>query len=185
MSEKRGQKFWIGVVSRQHVLRGAAGGFAQVCHGKAGPLRSMREGDWLAYYSPAEEMGEPGNCRRFTAIGRVRAGEPYPFDMGNGFIPYRRNIDFQPAKEADIRPLIADLSFILNKKSWGYPFRRGCFAVPREDFARIAEAMGIELPEPASQDTVQASPRPAARSIPRAASPKAASLDGTDRAGLV
>lgn len=26
--------YWIGVVSEQHVLKGAAGGFAQLCHGK-------------------------------------------------------------------------------------------------------------------------------------------------------
>ena len=180
MSERRGQKFWIGVVSRQHVLRGVAGGFAQVCHGKAGPLRLMQEGDWLAYYSPAEEMGEPGNCRRFTAIGCVRADAPYQFDMDNGFTPYRRNIDFLAAKEADIRPLILDLSFIQNKKNWGYPFRRGCFAVSREDFARIAEAMGIALPEAPAQDAVQGSFLLASR-----ASARAASHDGPSPMGVV
>jgi hypothetical protein len=143
----RPQKYWIGVVSRQHVLRGAAGGFAQVCHGKGGPLRSMKEGDWLVYYSPVEVMGEAAPCKRFTAIGRVLAGEPYLFDMGNGFVPYRRDIAFLTSREADIRPLIPDLGFILNKKSWGYPFRRGCFAVPRADFVRIATAMGVAVPE--------------------------------------
>ena len=143
--EQNSQRYWIGVVSRQHVLRGVAGGFAQVCHGKAGPLRRMKEGDWLAYYSPVEEMGKPGACRRFTAIGRLREGEPYPFDMGGGFVPYRRDVDFLPAAEADIRPLIPMLSFIPNKRSWGFPFRRGCFAVSRDDFARVAGAMGIDL----------------------------------------
>jgi hypothetical protein len=151
MPAPRPLKYWIGVVSRQHVLRGVAGGFAQVCHGKAGPLRSMREGDWLIYYAPAEKMGGPVPCRRFTALGRVRAGEPYPFDKGNGFVPYRRDIDYLPVREADIRPLIPTLAFIPNKASWGFPFRRGCFAVSRDDFAQIAATMGVKVETEASE----------------------------------
>lgn len=27
-------KFWVGVVSKEHVQRGVTGGFCQVCHGK-------------------------------------------------------------------------------------------------------------------------------------------------------
>ena len=45
-------KFWLGTVSKEHVLRAVAGGFCQVCHGKAAPLNRMRRGDWLLYYSP-------------------------------------------------------------------------------------------------------------------------------------
>jgi hypothetical protein len=30
---------WLGVVSYAHVRTGVAGGFAQLCHGKAQPLR--------------------------------------------------------------------------------------------------------------------------------------------------
>lgn len=140
-----GVKYWVGVVSRQHVLRGVSGGFAQVCHGKPGPLRAMHEGDWLAYYSPKEEMGGSISCKRFTAIGRIKPGEPYMFDMGGGFMPFRRNVDFLPAEEADIRPLIPDLSFIADKHSWGYVFRRGCFSVAQDDFRTIASAMGVDI----------------------------------------
>ena len=43
-------KYWIGTVSQEHVLRGVAGGFCQVCHGKAAPLNRMKRGDWLLYY---------------------------------------------------------------------------------------------------------------------------------------
>ncbi|WP_275249374.1 hypothetical protein [Vandammella animalimorsus] len=32
-------KYWLGVVSREHVQRGVAGDFCQLCHGKAAPLR--------------------------------------------------------------------------------------------------------------------------------------------------
>jgi hypothetical protein len=60
---------WLGVVSKQHVQRGVSGGFAQVCHGKAQPLRRMKAGDWLVYYSPALEMGGTP-LRAFTALGQ-------------------------------------------------------------------------------------------------------------------
>ncbi len=34
---------WLAVASREHVKRGIAGGFAQVCHGKPGPLKQMSQ----------------------------------------------------------------------------------------------------------------------------------------------
>lgn len=38
-------RYWIGVVSKNHVLRGVEGGFAQVGHGKGAPLRRMAPGE--------------------------------------------------------------------------------------------------------------------------------------------
>ena len=37
-------RFWVGVVSKEHVLRGVEGGFCQVCHGKKAPLNRMKGG---------------------------------------------------------------------------------------------------------------------------------------------
>ena len=65
--------YWIGVVSRAHVQGGVAGGFAQLCHGKERPLRRMRTGDWLIYYSPRTEREGGAPIQSFTAIGRVAA----------------------------------------------------------------------------------------------------------------
>nr|MCH9703347.1 EVE domain-containing protein [Chlamydiota bacterium] len=42
-------KYWIGVASHEHVKRGEADGFCQVCHGKGAPLRRMKPGDLLVY----------------------------------------------------------------------------------------------------------------------------------------
>lgn len=74
MSERaeKSRRNWIGVVSASHVFRGAEGGFAQLCHGKAAPLKRMQAGDWLIYYSPRTDMqnGEP--LQAFTAIGQVQ-----------------------------------------------------------------------------------------------------------------
>jgi hypothetical protein len=40
--------------------------------------------------------------------------------------------------EADIRPLIPELSFIQDKDRWGYSFRTGFFEISVADFERIA-----------------------------------------------
>lgn len=137
-------RYWIAVASREHVQRGIHGGFAQVCHGKPGPLKQMSRGDWILYYSPVIHFGEPEICRAFTAIGIIKEGEPYPFAMSNDFTPWRRNVHFLSAQEAPIAPLIEKLSFIKNKKKWGFLFRRGCFEILENDFNLIAEAMRYE-----------------------------------------
>lgn len=141
------QRFWIVVASREHVMRGLAGGFAQVCHGKPGPLKRMAEGDWIIYYSPTDIFGEESPYRRFTAIGWINAEEPYMFAMSKNFVPWRRNVSFLTSHEAAIEPLLDDLTFIPNKQRWGFPFRRGCFEISQEDFTLIARAMGVKCDE--------------------------------------
>jgi hypothetical protein len=136
-------RFWIAVASREHVLKGIAGGFAKVCHGKAGPLKRMKCQDWIVYYSPTETFGGKEPCRRFTAAGRILANDPYQVQMAPGFIPWRRDVHFLPAQEVEIEPLIEGLSFIHDKKRWGFPFRRGCFSIPSSDFQLIASSMGV------------------------------------------
>ena len=138
-------RYWIGVVSQDHVERGVEGGFAQLCHGKAAPLKQMQTGDWLVYYSPRTSLQDGEPCQSFTAIGRVKNEEPYEFAMSTDFVPFRRDIDFVPCTIASIHPLLDQLSFITDKRHWGYPFRRGHFAIPRVDFERIAAAMGVEI----------------------------------------
>jgi hypothetical protein len=80
----------------------------------------------------------------FTAIGVVQVGEPYLSDMGNGYVPARRNVKYVLSHDAPIRPLIDDLAFITNKKNWAYPFRFGTLNVSLEDFALIAKAMSVD-----------------------------------------
>src|SRR5262249_48922223 len=84
------KRFWVGVASKDHVMRGVAGGFAQLNHGKAGPLNRMRPGDGIAYYSPRTEMRGGAPVQGFTAIGTVKPGEPYKGEMGGGFVATRR-----------------------------------------------------------------------------------------------
>ena len=135
-------RYWIGVASQEHVQKGVKGVFAQVCHGKIATLRYMSEGDWLVYYSPTYSFGGKDACRCFTAIGTVDKGEPYTFEMSQDFIPWRRNITFLKSKEVPIEPLLEELTFIKDKKKWGFQFRRGSFEIPCKDFELIGKSMG-------------------------------------------
>lgn len=136
-------RYWIGVAPKEHVERGALEGFAQVCHGKAGPLNQMEAGNWIIYYSPTIKFGEKEPCQCFTAIGKIKEGKAYPFAMSEDFIPWRRDVYFLKSRETPIKHLLAELSFIKDKQKWGFPFRRGCFEISGEDFQVIARAMGI------------------------------------------
>jgi hypothetical protein len=133
--------YWIVVASRDHVQRGVAGGFMQANHGKEAPLRRMHTGDWIVYYSPKVEMGGDERCQCFTAIGQLKDERIYPHDMDGGFVPFRRDVQFLPCREASILPLIEKLFFIQDKKHWGAPLRFGLLAIPAPDFRLIAESM--------------------------------------------
>jgi len=136
-------RYWIGVASKEHVQRGVFGGFAQVCHGKAGPLNRMEEGDWIVYYSFTIKFGRKEPCQSFTAIGKIKDGDVYPFAMSKDFVPWRRDVSFVKSHEASIQTLLDELSFIKDKQKWGFPFRRGCFEISQEDFQVISRAMGV------------------------------------------
>lgn len=134
-------KYWIAVVSKEHAMRGVEGGFMQVCHGKSAPLKRMKKDDYLIVYSSKITMEGNEKCQSFTAIGKVKDDNVYQFQMSENFIPFRRNIEFLESKECSIIPLIEKLTFITNKKSWGYPFRFGILEINENDFNLIAKNM--------------------------------------------
>lgn len=132
---------WIAVASAEHVRIGRAGGFMQVCHGKQAPLRRIRPGDLVTYYSPSEVYRSKQPLQCFTAFGMVLPGEPYAFDMGGGFVPFRRDVAWREAQVAPIRPLLDALDFTAGQRNWGAPFRYGLFPVSDHDMGLIAEIM--------------------------------------------
>ena len=135
---------WIGVVSRSHVRLGIEGGFIQLSHGKKAPLQRFHAGDGLLIYSPKTAYPDGDALQAFTAIGRVTSGDIYQVEMSPDFKPYRVDVEFLPCREAPIRALIDELSFIKSKTHWGAAFRFGLLKVPAEDFGLIAEAMGCD-----------------------------------------
>ena len=137
------KKYWMLVASKNHVLRGTKEGIAQACHGKAQPLKRMSVGDGVIYYSPKLEFEKTIPCQEFTAIGVVSGEEVYSYDMGNGFVPFRRDVEYFEATPVQIKPLIERLDFITDKKQWGYKFRFGAFGISELDFQMIAKEMQI------------------------------------------
>lgn len=133
--------YWIIVASRDHVRMGVTGGYAQACHGKASPLRRMSPGDRVLYYSSKEKFGEETKCQRFTAIGSVKDERVYSRAMSETFVPFRRDVAFEPCQETPIAPLIDQLSFIADKRHWGAPFRFGMLEIPQADYDLIAGKM--------------------------------------------
>ena len=142
------RQHWIAVASAEHARRGRdAGplGFMQVCHGKCAPLKRVQPGDCVAYYAPATRMGGKDKLQSFVSIGVVQPGVPYAFDMGGGFVPYRRDVQYVAAQEASILPLLDDFEFVEDRSRWGYPFRFGLFKVSAHDMRLIAGAMQVDL----------------------------------------
>ena len=138
---ERAPKHWIIVASKDHVQTGLSEGFAQACHGKGAPLKRMRKGDFVIYYSSKQTMGKPDKCQEFTAIGEVKSDDTYEFQMTADFCPSRRDVAFFEHNNTSILPWINDLEFIQNKQSWGYPFRFGFFEINKHDFDLISQQM--------------------------------------------
>ena len=133
--------YWIGVVSREHVLIGVSGEFVQLNHGKKAPVQRLKAGDMLAMYSPRESYPNGLPLQAFTAIGTIKSGEVYQVELSPVFKPYRVDVYFCRCVDAPIKPLVERLSFIKRKSHWGAAFRFGYIKVPKSDFALIADAM--------------------------------------------
>ncbi len=134
-------KYFLIAASLDHVRKGVAGGFAQAGHGRKDLVSKLSKGDWIVFYSAkdAYEGGKP--LQKFTALGQVTDEEPYQPVADENFKPYRRAVAFQEVAEAEIRPLLAQLSFIKNKKRWGFYLISGFRELSKADFEVIQAAM--------------------------------------------
>lgn len=119
-------------------------GFMQVGHGKLAPLKRLKAGDLITYYSPTITLGGKEKCQSFVSFGIVEPGEPYAFDMGS-FVPFRRNVRYLDAVETPIAPLLDAFEFVEDRSRWGYKFRFGLFSISDHDMAWIANAMHVKL----------------------------------------
>ncbi len=150
MPNSNSHKNWIAVASAEHARLGRSHvpmGFMQVGHGKETPLKRVKPGDRVAYYAPTTVFGKRDELQSFVSIGVVQPGEPYPFDMGadgmaNGFVAWRRDVQYAASHEAPILPLLDAFEFIEDRSRWGYKFRFGIFTVSDHDMWLIARAMG-------------------------------------------
>jgi EVE domain len=138
-------KNWIAVASANHVARGLKGGFMQVNHGKAAPLKRINPGDLICYYSPLKEFGGTEKLQAFTAIGTIKLGDIYQGDMGGGFTAFRRDVEWAGSVDTPIAALLDDLEFTKGKSNWGYQMRFGLFEISDTDMKMIASSMKARL----------------------------------------
>ena len=140
-------KYWVGVASADHVEAAVAGGFVQLGHGKAAPVRRLAPGDLIAFYSPRTQLRAGEIVRSFTAMGTVLEREPYLYAQTPGFAPMRRDVAWFNAQPAPVEPLLEKLSFIPSRDHWGVAFRRGLVEATEQDMRVIADAMAVALPK--------------------------------------
>lgn len=134
--------YWVIVASRDHASVGVKKGFIQANHGKEAPLRRMSTGDWVLYYSPKESFEGNVSCKKFTGLGQIQDDRVSQVKMADNFHAFRKRAKFlTDARETAIEPLMPELTFIKNKKAWGYQFRFGLTQIPRTDFLLIASKM--------------------------------------------
>jgi hypothetical protein len=137
--------YWILVAAKNHVLQGVTGEYAQAAHGKSNPLRRLKVGDGIIYYSPKLELGGTVSCQRFTALGCVVGEELYQVNLDDKFNPYRRHVKYLTSHETALTPLIPRLKFIKDKERWGNIFKFGIIHIPPEDFKLIATSMRVDV----------------------------------------
>ena len=134
-------KYFLIVASKDHVLKGVKGEFAQAGHGRKDLMSKPSKGDWLVYYSSKDKFENGRPLQKFTAIGQVVDEEPYQPNTHADFKPYRRDVTYKEAEEADIRPLLEELNFIKNKTRWGFYLIGGFREISKDDFGVIKKAM--------------------------------------------
>lgn len=139
-------RYWLVTASADHVAIGRRDGIVQAGHGKSAPLLKMHPGDGVVIYAPRETYPDGPALQAFTALGRIAGGEPWLGQMGGGFKPWRRAVNWAEVRQAPIRPLLEELDLTRGLSSWGMAFRCGLRSLSAADFARIATAMGVSGP---------------------------------------
>lgn len=134
-------KYWINVLSKDHVVAGIAGGFTQAHGDKADQLQLLAKGDLIFFYSPGTLFRAGQILQAFTAIAQVVDDAPYQVKGSGKVRPWRRNVKPVTSEEAPVAALVADLDFVADKSNWNASFRRSLFEIGAEDARRIADAM--------------------------------------------
>ncbi|MGA2006350.1 MAG: EVE domain-containing protein [Solirubrobacteraceae bacterium] len=135
-------RYWLGVVSRDHVKRGIELGIAQIGHGGRAGVARMHAGDWLIYYSPRASIASREPLQAFTAIGEIADQDVWQADEGD-FKPWRRRVAYVAnAADAPIAPLTKALD-LTSTPNWGHQLRRGLLELTEPDFLAIRTAMGV------------------------------------------
>jgi hypothetical protein len=138
-------KYWINVISKDHVLAGIAGGFTQAHGDKAAHLQLLQQGDLLFFYSPGTLFRHGEILQAFTAVARVTDAGAYEVKGTANVVGWRRKVAALPSEEAPAAALVPELAFITDKANWAATFRRSLFEISEADARRIAATMKADL----------------------------------------
>ncbi|MFF3573534.1 EVE domain-containing protein [Nocardia jiangxiensis] len=135
-------RYWLAVVSRDHVRCGVELGVAQANHGKRAPVERMRPGDGLVHYSPRTGMREGAVVKAFTALGMIEDRPAWQAEDQDGcFRPWRRAVSYATGvREVPIAALRGELE-LTSVPNWGVVLRRGLVELSAHDFGGISRAM--------------------------------------------
>jgi hypothetical protein len=134
-------KFWINTLPKDLVMIGRKQGIVQAHHGTAAPLKRLKAGDKVVFYSPKTKSLGGIPLKAFTAVANITDERIGQIQLGEGAQPFRLTAEFEDCIEVPIVPLVAKLQFIHNKKSWGYLFQLGLFEINENDFILIYSKM--------------------------------------------
>lgn len=138
-------KYWINVISKDHALSGAEGGFIQASQDKVGHLKPLHRDDVVFSYSPGTRFRAGEILQAFTAVLRVSGDSPYQVGTGARVHSWRLTATSLPCDEALLEPLVPQLDFIEDKGNWGSAIPRGMFEIREDDAGRIASAMKADI----------------------------------------
>jgi hypothetical protein len=82
------RQYWIGVVAKNHVDIGVAGGFTQVNHGKAGPLERMHPGDGFASTRRGPPIRTGRRCRHSPPSAASATAKSSRLNKAKGFVRF-------------------------------------------------------------------------------------------------
>ena len=133
-------RYWIGVVSGDHVAFGVENGLCAFSKGAESAIRKLSDGDRFAYYSPKTEFMAGDPVQKFTALGTIVDATP-TLNNWAGHKIWTAKAVYAAFTPADVRPLLEPLAFVTNPAKWGMAFRRGQFEITEADFRLIEAAM--------------------------------------------
>jgi hypothetical protein len=142
--KKISQRFWLIVVSKDHVIRGTTEKIAQACHGRKTWISKPSKGDGVLFYSPKIEFlntKKSNSLMKFTAFGYFQDDEVYVEKMDEGEF-HRRKVDYGTInREVNIKDYLDALEFIKDPKNCGVEVRNGMRMISKNDFELIKNLM--------------------------------------------
>ena len=141
MSDRR---YWIIVAVTSHVTPAVKAGFASFGPDNQSVADRPAPGDWVATYSPSDEMNGETEVRRITSVAQIEDDTAELRDMPDDGQSWTRLATYHHDRTADIYDLLDDFSFVKDRSHWGVHFHRSILEIEKSDMLAIARATGVD-----------------------------------------